>query len=212
MQLFKPTPPRLPSPPPEYEQGFMGSLLNTLRLYFNQLGNAIGALLGPLGRTYMQTAYGKYESLTSQTTASATVSNPITYTNTLFQSGVVLSSGSRLSVERPGIYRATSRVQFANTTSSIHTAAIWFRKNGVDVPGSRARFSVTETHGGSNGHMAAEISFMFSLAENDYIEAIWFADNTGVRLEYLPPDTLPTRPAAASATIALLFVSAETTL
>lgn len=31
--------PRLPSPPIEYDQRFMESLLNALRLYFNQLDN-----------------------------------------------------------------------------------------------------------------------------------------------------------------------------
>lgn len=212
MQLRSPTPPRLPDPSGEYSAGYFSQLLNVLRLYFNQLGNAIGALLGPTGSAYLQSPYGKYESLVSQTIASTTTAYAVTFNTTIFQSAVALSSGSRLAVQRPGIYRATVRVQFANAGSSIQTAAIWYRKNGVDVPGSRARFSITGSHGGSNGHIAAELSYMFSLAENDYIEAWWFADSANISLEYLPPATAPVRPAAASAAIALLFVSANVTL
>jgi len=65
--------PRLPAAPEEYDQQFMQQLLNTLRLYFNQLDNAapIAAAAQNVGTTKVVTA------LTfSQPTPNA---NPVTF-------------------------------------------------------------------------------------------------------------------------------------
>lgn len=212
MQLRSPQPPRLPDPAGEYSAGYFSQLLNVLRLYFNQIGNAIGALLGPLGGTYVQSAYAEYVSTQTQTVAVINTAYAITFNTTVFENGISLASGSQITVERPGIYRITLSLQFSNNDTSIQNAGVWFRRNGTDVANSRGRFSLTEQHGGNPGHSRRDLTYTFECNEGDVLEAYWFATDTDVSLEYLPAATGPVRPAAPSATIAIAFVSADVTL
>jgi hypothetical protein len=212
MQLRGPQPPRLPDPSAQYSVRYIDELLKILRIYFNQLGNAIGGLLGPLGKTYLQTAYAEYSSAQDQTIASTTTAYVVTFDTTVFENGVSLVSSSQITVERPGIYQMSLTLQLANSDTALQTAGVWFRVNGVDVPNSRARFSLTESHGGQPGHMAAEIVYLFDLDEQDYVEAVWYATDTGVTLEHLPANTSPDRPAAPSAIASVVFLSARATL
>jgi hypothetical protein len=44
-QLNLPAPPRLPEPPPEYDQRYLDELNRVLRLYFAQLDNTLRAFV-----------------------------------------------------------------------------------------------------------------------------------------------------------------------
>lgn len=212
MQLQNPQPPRLPDPDSSYNVRYFDELLKVLRLYFNRLGNAVGALLGPLGLTYLQTAYAEYASLQDQTIASTTTAYVVAFDTTVFERGISLVSNSRITVERPGLYQIAVTLQLANNNVATQTVGVWFRINGTDVANSRARYSVTEQHGGQPGHMAAELVNIFDLDENDYVEVVWYATSTDVTLQHLAADTSPTRPVAPSAIASLVFLSARPTV
>lgn len=213
MALQNPVPPRLPDPQPQYDRGYFNSVLNVLRLYFNRLSNAIAALLGPLGGANIQNAYAEYVSTADQTVASTTVAYPVTFDIPAVRtSGVNLSAGSRLEVEVAGVFLFSFSAQVANSDSQAHTAAFWLRVNGVDVANSRSRHSIPSSHGGNPGQLAAAMSFYVELAALDYVQVMWFADNTQVYLDYIAPAVSPTRPAAPAATICVEFVSARPTL
>jgi len=213
LKLLAPQPPRLPDPPEAgYTTGYFNLLLKTLRIYFAQLGNALGAVLGNEGATYLQTVYGEYKSLVDQTIVSTTTAYVVTFNSTVFENGCTLVSGSRMTVPREGIYKLAVNLQFSSADPSIRDVTLWFRKNGVDIPNTGARFSVPERHGGVNGALGAEVVQYFDLQPNDYMEIVWYATDTDVKLEYLPAGASPTRPACASATATIIFVSAFTTL
>jgi hypothetical protein len=151
--------------------------------------------------------YGAFQDTTDQTAASTTAVYAVTYNTTDYSNGVTVSNSSRLNVTSPGIYDIQFSFQFANTDNQIQDIDIWFRKNGTDVAGSNSRFSIPNSHGGTNGHLIASLNYFIELAANDYIQIMWATTSTAVTLEQIPAQTSPTRPATPSAIVTMTYVS-----
>jgi hypothetical protein len=98
-------------------------------------------------------------------------------------------------------------VQFANTDTQIHDADIWMRKNGSDLTNSNSQFSIPNSHGGTDGHLIAALNLFVDLAANDYVELMWAAASTQVKLEYIGTQSSPTRPATPSAIVTIQHIS-----
>ena len=69
--------PRLPSAPVEYNAQYQEQFMNILRLYFNQLDNLTGVLLGETGGRFLRFPYGAF-SCYSQTALTANINNAVT--------------------------------------------------------------------------------------------------------------------------------------
>lgn len=151
--------------------------------------------------------YGAFQDSTDQTAASTTTAYAVTYNTTDYSNGITLSNSSRINVSNPGVYNIQFSVQFANADTQIQDVDIWFRKNGTDVAGSNSKFSVPNSHGGTNGHLIAALNYFIELAANDYIEIMWATTSTQVTIEQLPAQTSPTRPATPSVIATMTYVS-----
>lgn len=205
--LRGPVPPRLPDPENDYSPRFVAALLQTLRLYFSQLSNAVTTLLGANGAAYLQAPFGNFASSVDQTIASTTTAYPIALNQTTLNSGVTLSAGTRMNIEIGGVYRVSTVVQFSNSDTSIRQASVWFRVNGVDVADSRGEYSVHNSRGGIAGTLAIEQARLLSLQAGDYVELMWCAEATTVKLSAIPAGTGPTRPASPSALAKVTHIS-----
>lgn len=205
--LRPPPTPRLPDPENAYNIRFMAALLQTLRLYFTQVSNALSAVLGNNGGVYLQSPYGNFAALSDQTISSPTTAYLIPFATTLLSSGVAVVSGTRITPTFSGIYRMSVVAQFANSDTAIRQASIWFRVNGVDVANSRGEYSVHNSHGGTDGTLAIEQARLLSLTAGDYVEIVWCAEATTVRLAALPAATGPVRPASPAALAKITHVS-----
>jgi len=64
--------PRLPAAPMEYSAEFIEQYSNILRLYFNQLDNLTGVVLGEAGWRFIRFPYGAFSSDQDQTTTANT--------------------------------------------------------------------------------------------------------------------------------------------
>jgi hypothetical protein len=91
-------------------------------------------------------------------------------------------AGTRITVANAGVYTFAPSLQIRNTDSSIHELNLWFRKNGVDVTNSNSRFSITSSHGGTDGFAVPAVVFTAKLAANDYIELMWAVTNVAVEI------------------------------
>ena len=120
--------------------------------------------------------------------------------------GISIASGSRITVSKEGTYNIQYSVQFANTDSQIHDANIWLRKNGVDVPDSNSIFSIQGTHGGIDGHLIAATNYVETLQPNDYLQLMWSAPSTLVRIETRAAQTSPTIPLTPGAIVTVTQV------
>ena len=211
--LLVPTAPNLPAAPKMYDGRYHDQLANVLRLYFNRLGGtAIASLLGPLGGQHLNTPQGEFQSRTTQTQTTVNTQKLIALDTTTFALGMYRVIGDGVHVEQPGIYNIQFSAQLTNNAVQDHDAAIWLRKNGVDVPYSASVVTVPSTHGGIAGHYVVAANFYIDLQAGDYIEFWWAASNLAVQIETLPPITTPfTSPGSPGFVVTVTFVSTLTT-
>lgn len=153
--------------------------------------------------------YGAFQDSTDQSAVSTTTAYAVKYNTTDYAEGVTLSNNSRLNVTYSGLYNLQFSLQFANSDTQIQDVDVWFRKNGTDLPGSNSKFSVPNSHGGTNGHLIAALNYFLAMAKNDYVEIMWSTTSTSVTIEQLPTQTSPTRPATPSAIVTLGYLSSN---
>lgn len=106
-----------------------------------------------------------------------------------------------------GLYNVQFSVQVTNTDAQIHDIDIWYRKNGSDVANTNSRWSVPNSHGGTDGHLIAFMNYFVDVEPLDYVEIMWHVTNSAVKLEQLPAGTSPTRPATPSVICTVNFVT-----
>ena len=155
--------------------------------------------------------YGAFQDTTDQTAASTTAAHAITLNTTDYSAGVSVVSNSQITVRTGGVYNIQFSIQFANGNVAIQDVDIWFRKNGTDVAGSNSKFSVPNSHGGTDGHLIAALNFYIQLAAGDYVQIMWATTSTDVSLEQIPAQTTPTRPSTPSAIVTVNKVDESST-
>ena len=215
MALIKqPKSPNLPVGPDLYDRQYVDKLLATLRLYFNQLDNATGTVLGLRGGGYLNFPYAAIQRTTDQTFVANTATQ-ITFDTNDFINGCENDGTDGIRVAQGGIYNYQFSVQFVNTDTQIHAAWVWLRVNGIDVPGTGSRWDVPSKHGSSDGYLIAAANFYVGLDAGDTVE-MWAAVSqayvpsvsTGVYMEAYPAQTSPfPRPSIPSVVATLSFVS-----
>lgn len=205
--LDSPQPPNLPYAPEEWDRLYQEQFNNALRLYFNRLSNVTKNLLGPDGGRFMSNPFGAWSSDSDQTAASTTAAYAITYDVTDVADSVYLSNSSRLNVTYQGVYNLQFSIQFNNIDTQIHDVDVWAAINGTNVDNSNSRFSVPNSHGGTDGHLIASLNLFLPMQADDYVELYWSTTNTSVTIEHLPAASSPTRPATPSVIATMAFVS-----
>jgi hypothetical protein len=153
------------------------------------------------------TPYGAFQSVVDQTLTAANTAYAITLDTTDYSNGISLSNSSRVNVKNAGVYNFQWSGQFQNTDTQEHDVSVWLRKNGTDVVGSAGLISVTNSHGGIEGHTIIGWNYFIQLAANDYIELWWSAPSTQVSLQFYAAGTTPTRPTTASVIATMNLVS-----
>lgn len=204
--------PRLPAAPMEYSAEFIEQYSNILRLYFNQLDNLTGVVLGEAGGRFIRFPYGAFSSDQDQTTT-ANTATLMTLNTTDFSNQVSISS-SKITVVNAGIYNLQFSTQFQNTDNQIQDMSIWLRQNGTDIPGSTGFVSIPARKSASAGEEAHEIvgwNYYLQMQANDYVEIWWSTTNASVTIQQYPASVSPTRPSTQSVVATLSFVSALST-
>jgi len=204
--------PRLPAAPMEYSAEFIEQYSNILRLYFNQLDNLTGVVLGEAGGRFIRFPYGAFSSDQDQSTT-ANTATLMTLNTTDFSNQVSISS-SKITVVNAGIYNLQFSAQFQNTDNAIQDISIWLRQNGTDIPGSTGFVSIPARKSASAGEEAHEIigwNYYLQMQANDYVEIWWSATLASVTIQQYPTSTGPVRPSTQSVVATLSFVSALST-
>ena len=130
------------------------------------------------------------------TAAAANTAYPLTFTVGAANGISLGSPASRIVFDEGGEYMLAFTAQITSTNSSQVNFWFWPRINGVDIPTSAMRTSLS-----SNG--ATDIvarSAIFSLSAGDYLEAYWAVDNTNASLSaHAATAFAPSTPAATLA-------------
>ena len=208
-RIINPAVPNLPLGTQEYERRYQDQFTNILRLYFNQLRNAMSELFSSDGGKYISFPYGAFQDSTDQVAVSTTVAYPVTFDTTDFSNGVTVASNSRITVANAGLWNLQFSIQLTNTTNATHDVDIWFRVNGTNVPASNSRFGLApRKSAGDPYHIIAALNYFVSLNATDYVQIMWRTNDVGVYIEHYPVSASPTRPAIPSAIVTMSFVSA----
>lgn len=201
-----PVAPNLPLAPIQYDRQFQDQFENILRLYFNQLDNSFGSLLGPSGGKYLKFPYGAFSSNEDQTTT-ANTATLMTLNTTDFSNDVSISS-SKITVVNPGIYNLQFSVQLENADNAPQDTFIWLKQNGVDIVGSTGKVGMPARKSpGDPFHNIFGWNYFVSMAASDYIEIYWSTTDVDVTIQFYPASGSPTKPATQSVVATLSFVS-----
>lgn len=201
-----PVAPNLPLAPIQYDRQFQDQFENILRLYFNQLDNSFGSLLGPSGGKYLKFPYGAFSSNEDQTTT-ANTATLMTLNTTDFSNDVSISS-SKITVVNPGIYNLQFSVQLENADNAPQDTFIWLKQNGVDIVGSTGKVGMPARKSpGDPFHSIFGWNYFVSMAASDYIEIYWSTTDVDVTIQFYPASGSPTKPSTQSVVATLSFVS-----
>ena len=201
-----PVAPNLPLAPIQYDRQFQDQFENILRLYFNQLDNSFGSLLGPSGGKYLKFPYGAFSSSDSQSTT-ANTATLMTLNTTDFSNEVSISS-SKITVVNSGIYNLQFSAQVQSTDVAPQDVFIWLKQNGTDITGSTGKVGMPARKNPSDPfHSIIGWNYFVSMAANDYIEIYWSTTSANVSIQYYAASGTPTKPSTQSVVATMTFVS-----
>jgi hypothetical protein len=207
-RIINPAVPNLPLGTQEYERRYQDQFTNVLRLYFNQLRNALSELLGNAGGKYLQFPYGAFSDFTSQTTTVNTATL-MALDTTDFSNSVSLQTGSKITVENAGVYNLQFSVQVQNLGNAPHDIFIWLKQNGTDITGSTGKVGLpARKNPGDPFHDIKGWNYFLSMNAGDYVQIYWSTTNVDVTIQTYAASGTPTKPSTASVVATLSFVSA----
>lgn len=180
--LNNPAVPALPVSPPAYNQPWSASLLNVLRLYFNQLKSIIDYILGILtgssgGAAIQFPNIGAYYYPDQYATGTNTPT-VVLWAATSSLNGFTLNLNNTATATYAGIYKITYSLQLANTDNVAHDAIIWLRLNGStsaeDIADSSTIFTVpARKSAGVPSYVGAYSEVVFQLDAGDSVGLWW---------------------------------------
>ena len=207
-RIINPAVPNLPLGTQEYERRYQDQFTNVLRLYFNQLRNAMGELFSSDGGKYISFPYGAFSDFTDQTTTINTATL-MALSVTDFSNGVTLTTGSKITVANPGIYNLQFSAQFQNLDNAPQDVFIWLKQNGVDIVGSTGLVGMpARKSAGVPFHDIKGWNYYLSMNAEDYIQIYWSTTNVDVTIQTYAASGTPTKPSTASVVATFSFVSA----
>jgi len=124
--------------------------------------------------------YGVFAKTVDTTPALADTAYPITFDLTRISNGVVIGgTASRLIVPESGLYQFVATLQFISNSAVDKNIWVWYRANGTDIPSS-ARIVTVSTN---NAYTPIALNEAVSLAAGGYVELMYAADSTNVRID-----------------------------
>jgi hypothetical protein len=207
-RIINPAPPNLPLGTDQYERRYQDQFTNILRLYFNQLQNALTELTGNAGGKYLAFPYGAFSDFTDQTTTINTATL-MGLSVTDFSNEVSLQTGSKITVANAGVYNLQFSVQLQNLDNAPQDVFIWLKQNGTDITGSTGLVGMpARKSAGVPFHDIKGWNYFLSMNAGDYVQIYWSTTNVDVTIQTYPASGTPTKPSTASVVATLSFVSA----
>lgn len=207
-RIINPAPPNLPLGTDQYERRYQDQFTNVLRLYFNQLQNALTEITGNAGGRYLAFPYGAFSDFTDQTTTINTATL-MGLSVTDFSNEVSLQTGSKITVANAGIYNLQFSVQLQNLDNAPQDVFIWLKQNGTDITGSTGLVGMpARKSAGVPFHDIKGWNYFLNMNAGDYVQIYWSTTNVDVTIQTYPASGSPTKPSTASVVATLSFVSA----
>lgn len=129
--------------------------------------------------------YGSFSDTTDQSAAAINTPYAVRYNTTDIANGHSIANQSRVVAANSGLYNYQFSLQLVSTNSSAKEVYIWARKNGIDIPNSSTRISIS----GNGIYTVAAWNFIVSMNANDYFELMWATTDVTARIDAPPATT-----------------------
>lgn len=139
-----------------------------------------------------QQNYGQFSTLHTLS-GSAMTASVVHYDTTDLSYGMYLSGSSKIIIQHTGVYNFVFSAVGGTTVNENTAFAIWFKKNGTDIPASATIQDIYKVSGGL-GRVVMAVSAMFELNVNDYVELWWMPYSNTTQLQYLATNNIPVVP------------------
>ena len=198
--------PRLPSAPPEYSVQYQEQFMNILRLYFNQLDNLTGTLIGDNWGKFIQFPYGAFHDTTTQSAAATGTAYAVTFNSTDLSNDIAIGSPtSKITVTNAGIYNFQFSLQLDKSAGATGHTYIWARVNGTNIANSASEVAVQ----GTAAENIAAWNFVLEMQAGDYFQLMWSVDDDRIQIKAV--SAAAPVPAIPSVILTATFVSALST-
>jgi hypothetical protein len=141
-----------------------------------------GNLVLTTGNIIYTPRYGSFYSNTTQTNPVANTAMAMTFNNTASANGVSVTSSSRLTVAKAGVYNIQFSAQFTKTDAGVDYMEVWLSKNGTSVPWTNTRLRLT----GSNVYEVASWNFVETLGAGEYVQLMWGSADLNAQIVAIP--------------------------
>ena len=125
--------------------------------------------------------YGQWIDTTIQSGSIDSV-QAMKFTETQYQNGISIVSGSRIKVDNTGLYNLQFSSQFDNADNTNVTVHIWFAITGSAVANSATQLDINKAQAGNLGKIVAAWNFMTELSASNYIELMWSSNSAAVTM------------------------------
>ena len=142
----------------------------------------VGNLVIPSGDIIYTPRYGSFYSNVTQTNPVANTAMAMTFNNTNSANGVSVTSSSRLTVAKAGVYNIQFSAQFTKTDAGTDYMEVWLSKNGTSVPWTNTRLKLN----GSNVYEVASWNFVETLGANEYVQLMWGSADLNAQIVAIP--------------------------
>jgi len=142
----------------------------------------------------LEGGYGSFTNTTDHNLAATNTATAIDFDTTSLSDDISLNAGGdRVIFSHAGVYSISFSTQITSSSGSLKTVWFWPRVNGVDVAGSTIKVSIKD----NSATTVMSRTAVFTLSDNDYLQAMWAADSTDVKLEAAPATAFaPSTPSA----------------
>jgi hypothetical protein len=185
---------RLPIPPFEFEREWGNQLIRAIDQNFDASFANIENAAAVTGY------YGSFYDTTTQSAAAINTPYAMTLNSTAESNQIAVTNNSRITFKNRGTYNIQFSAQLDQTSGASHNIFIWFRKNGVDIANSASVVAIQ----GSTAELVAAWNFVITVLGGDYIQIMWAANNTAVKIVAAPATAFcPAIPSVIATAIAI---------
>ena len=138
--------------------------------------------------SFVESSYISCYSTASQQLVESGSAQAVTFTSLWTQNGISLVDGTKLTMEKQGVYQFNFVAQLTNPDNEVHEAYFWIKYNGSNFPNSTTKMTLpTRKDSGTASSQLMTMNIVGqNMVDNGYIELWWTGDSTLLLLQETP--------------------------
>ena len=158
---------------------------------------------GPSGAAAPPLAHGTFLDTTTQSNPVPNVARSFAFDTTLLSRGVRIEDDTKITVDTGGVYNVQFSAEIIKTDAGVDTVDIWFARNGIGVPMSNGRITVSDR----NSSTVASWNLLIELSAEDFLEIRWSSADPDISFPTITGLTDPIRPDIPSLILTVIQVA-----